>query len=86
MKELFNLNFYANLKLFLRLSNCASVGEKTLIIIMMHVVYVPKNKTNLLNYSMLHDARTGLHALLLLLLLISLVTGLFFLVILLNQQ
>jgi hypothetical protein len=30
----------ANLKLFLRLSNCASVGEKTLIIIKMHVTYV----------------------------------------------
>jgi hypothetical protein len=31
MSELFNVNFNANLKLFLRLSNCASVGEKTLI-------------------------------------------------------
>jgi len=28
MWELFNVNFNANLKLFLRLSNCASVGEK----------------------------------------------------------
>jgi len=25
----FNVNFNANIKLFLRLSNCASVGEKT---------------------------------------------------------
>ena len=25
---LFNVNFNANLKLFLRLSNCASLGEK----------------------------------------------------------
>jgi len=31
MWELFNVNFNANSKLFLRLSNCASVGEKTLI-------------------------------------------------------
>jgi len=28
MLELFNVNFNANLKLFLRISNCASVGEK----------------------------------------------------------
>ena len=28
MWEPFNVNFNANLKLFLRLSNCASVGEK----------------------------------------------------------
>jgi hypothetical protein len=28
IKTLFNVNFNANLKLFLRLSNCASVGEK----------------------------------------------------------
>ena len=28
MQELFNVNFNANLKLFLRLSNCASVGGK----------------------------------------------------------
>jgi hypothetical protein len=28
--ELFNVNFNANLSLFLKLSNCASVGEKTL--------------------------------------------------------
>jgi len=28
--EAFNVNFNANLKLFLRLSNCASVGEKKL--------------------------------------------------------
>jgi hypothetical protein len=40
MWELFNVNFNADLKLFLRLSNCASVGEKTLIIIKMHGVYV----------------------------------------------
>ena len=33
-------NFNANLKLFLRLSNCASVGEKTLIIVKMHDIYV----------------------------------------------
>jgi hypothetical protein len=37
MYELFNVNFNANLKLLLRLSNCASVGEKKmLIIIKMH--------------------------------------------------
>jgi len=29
--ELLNINYNANLKLFLRLSNCASVGENTLI-------------------------------------------------------
>jgi hypothetical protein len=29
VQELFNVNFNANLKLFLILSNCASVGEKT---------------------------------------------------------
>jgi len=40
MYELFNINFNANLKLFLRLSNCASVGEKTLILIKMHGMYV----------------------------------------------
>jgi hypothetical protein len=28
MSEFFNVNFNANLELFLRLSNCASVGEK----------------------------------------------------------
>jgi hypothetical protein len=28
MWELFNVNFNANLKLFIRISNCASVGEK----------------------------------------------------------
>jgi hypothetical protein len=28
MSKLFSVNFNANLKLFLRLSNCASVGEK----------------------------------------------------------
>jgi hypothetical protein len=28
MWQPFNVNFNANLKLFLRLSNCASVGEK----------------------------------------------------------
>ena len=28
ISELFNVNFNANLKLFLRLSNCALVGEK----------------------------------------------------------
>jgi len=33
MSELFNVNFNANLKSFLRLSNCASVGEKTWIIV-----------------------------------------------------
>jgi hypothetical protein len=32
MQELFNVNFNENLKLFLRLSSCASFGEKTLII------------------------------------------------------
>jgi hypothetical protein len=30
MQELLNVDFKANLKLFLRLSNCASFGEKTL--------------------------------------------------------
>jgi hypothetical protein len=40
MWELFNVNFNAKLKFFLRLSNCASVGEKTLIIIKMHGMYV----------------------------------------------
>jgi hypothetical protein len=29
MQETFTVNFNENLKLFLRLSNCASVGEKT---------------------------------------------------------
>jgi hypothetical protein len=33
MWELFNVNFNANLISFLRPSNCASVGEKTLIIL-----------------------------------------------------
>ena len=40
----FDINFNANLKLLLRVSNCASVGEKTLIIIKMHVMdvkYIP---------------------------------------------
>ena len=32
MEDLFNVNFNANLKLFLRLFNCSSVGEKPLII------------------------------------------------------
>jgi hypothetical protein len=41
MLELFNVHFNANLKLFLKLSNCAAVGEeKTLIIIKMHGMYV----------------------------------------------
>jgi CRISPR/Cas system-associated endoribonuclease Cas2 len=40
---IFNVNFNANLKLFLRLSNCASVGEKNLIIVKMHGVYVRKD-------------------------------------------
>jgi len=40
MQELFSVNFNANLKLFLRLYNCASVGEKNLIIIKMHGMYV----------------------------------------------
>ena len=31
LRLLFNVNFNANLKLFLRLSSCASVSEKTLI-------------------------------------------------------
>jgi hypothetical protein len=31
MYDLLNVNFNANLKLFLRLSNCASVGDKTLV-------------------------------------------------------
>jgi hypothetical protein len=35
----FNVNFYANLKLFLRLSNCASVGEKTLISVSSYWIY-----------------------------------------------
>ena len=42
MQEPFNVNFNANLKLFLRLSHCASVGEKTLVIIKMHGMYVKK--------------------------------------------
>ena len=37
-----NFNFNVNLKLFLSLFNCASVGEKTLIIIKMHGMYVKK--------------------------------------------
>ena len=36
----FNINFNANLKLFFRLSNCASVGGKIVIIIKMHGIYV----------------------------------------------
>ena len=40
--ETFNFNFNVNLKLFLSLFNCASVGEKTLIIIKMHGMYVKK--------------------------------------------
>jgi hypothetical protein len=40
MWELFNVNFNAKLILFLRLSNCASVGEKTLIIIKMHGMHM----------------------------------------------
>jgi hypothetical protein len=47
MSEPFNVNFNANLKLFLRLSNCASVSEKTLIIIKMHGIYVK----NFISYS-----------------------------------
>ena len=43
MQELFNVNFNANFKLFLSLSNCASVGGKTLIIIKMHGMYVEIN-------------------------------------------
>ena len=39
----FNVNFNVNLKLFLRLFNCASVGEKTLTIINMHGMYVKKS-------------------------------------------
>jgi len=50
MQQLFNVNFNANLKLFLRLSNCASVGEKTLIIIKMHGMYVKKVLLLLLHY------------------------------------
>jgi hypothetical protein len=42
MEEVFNVNFNANLKLFLRPSICASVGEKALIIIMMPGMYVKK--------------------------------------------
>jgi hypothetical protein len=36
----FYCQFNAKLKLFLRLSNCASFGEKTLVIMKMHGVYV----------------------------------------------
>jgi hypothetical protein len=37
----FNVNFNTNLKLFLRLSNCASVDEKkTLIILALIVIFV----------------------------------------------
>jgi hypothetical protein len=42
-RELFNINFNVNLKLFLRLSNCALFGEKTLILIKMHGLYVKIN-------------------------------------------
>jgi hypothetical protein len=45
MWELFNVNFNENLILFLRLSYCASVGEKTLIIIKMHGLYVKEKTT-----------------------------------------
>ena len=36
--------FIVKVMLFLRLSTCASVGEKTLIIIKMHGMYVKKKK------------------------------------------
>jgi hypothetical protein len=36
----FNVNFNTNLKLFLRLSSCATVGEKKLIIFTLIVIFV----------------------------------------------
>jgi hypothetical protein len=39
-RSFFNVNFNANLILFLKLFNCASVGEKTLMITKMHGMYV----------------------------------------------
>jgi hypothetical protein len=36
----FNVYFNTNLNLFLRLSNCGSVGEKTVILIKMHGMYL----------------------------------------------
>jgi len=38
------MSILANFRLFLRLSNCAPVGEKSLIIIKMHGMYLRKRK------------------------------------------
>jgi hypothetical protein len=64
MQELFNVNFNANLKLFLRLSSCASVGDKTLIIIKMHGMYLKKKIILSVGYTLdaiFYDSQTLTH-------------------------
>jgi len=44
MLELFNANFNLNVKLFLRLFNCASVGGKKLIILKIFKIIMHEEK------------------------------------------
>jgi len=49
-----SLSILANFELFLRLSNCASFGGKTLMIIKMHGMYVRKRKKETSSFLLQH--------------------------------
>jgi len=56
----FNSGF-KELKLFLRLSNCASVGEKTLLIIKMHGMYIKKKHSSFSTYAVTISQLQNVH-------------------------
>jgi hypothetical protein len=64
MQELFNVNCNAKLKSFLRLSNCASVGEKTLTINKQYIssiqcIYTLHMIHKTATFSPVHNSPTG---------------------------